>query len=285
MDLAFTKMHGCGNDFIVVDDRGRDWDLDETAVRMLCDRHFGIGADGMILVRPATDPTADYYMHYINADGSLAEMCGNGIRVFAKYLADRGLVTNGHLVVQTLGGPKSIEIVPDQAGAFALARVDMGEPVLEAAMVPTTLPGDPVVDATLVTESCTAKVTCVSMGNPHAVLWVDDVETAAVETVGPDIETNDAFPRHTNVEFAQMIGPSHIRLRVWERGVGETLACGTGACATLVAAVLGGRCGRSAIVDLPGGEIRIEWPENGPVYMTGPAEQVFEGVYPIADEG
>ncbi|HEY5548100.1 MAG TPA: diaminopimelate epimerase [Coriobacteriia bacterium] len=283
MDLTFTKMHGCGNDFIVVDDRAREWDLDETAVEMLCDRHFGIGADGMILVRPATDPAADFYMHYINADGSLAEMCGNGIRVFAKYLVDRGFVTSGRLVVQTLGGLKPIEIVPDQGGAFALARVDMGEPVLEAAGVPTTLANGRVIEAPLVTEAGTVAVTCVSMGNPHAIIWVDDVENAPVDTIGPEVEVHAAFPRHTNVEFAQLIGPSHIRLRVWERGVGETLACGTGACATLVAAVLTDRCGRSAIVDLPGGELRIEWPQGGHVYMTGPAEQVYEGVYPIPD--
>lgn len=284
MDLTFTKMHGCGNDFIVVDDLAHEWDLDETAVQMLCDRHFGIGADGMIFIRPATDPAADYHMHYINADGSVAEMCGNGIRVFAKYLADRDLVIGGRLVVQTLGGLKSIDIVPGQDGAFALARVDMGAPVLEAASIPTTLPGDTVIEAPIVTDAGTVSVTCVSMGNPHAILWVDDVDTAPVETVGPQIETDAAFPRQTNVEFAQLVGPSHIRLRVWERGVGETLACGTGACATLVAAVLTDRCGRSAIVELPGGELRIEWPEGGHVFMTGPAEQVFEGVFRIPDE-
>jgi diaminopimelate epimerase len=284
MDLAFTKMHGCGNDFIVVDDRSTDLDLDATAVAMLCDRHFGIGADGVILVRPATDPAADFYMHYSNADGSIAEMCGNGIRVFAKYLSDRGLVKDGHLTVQTLGGLKVIEIVPDAAGDFALARVDMGEPVLTAADVPTTLPGDPVVDAHVVTDAGEADVTCVSMGNPHAVLWVDDVDDAPVTTLGPAIEELDVFPRATNVEFAQVVDASRLRLRVWERGVGETLACGTGACATLVAGVLAGRCGRGAIVELPGGELRIEWPQGQHIFMTGPAEEVFEGVWHIPDE-
>jgi diaminopimelate epimerase len=284
MDLAFTKMHGCGNDFVVVDDRTEEVDLDPSAVAMLCDRHFGIGADGMILVRPATDPAADYYMHYINADGSLAEMCGNGIRVFAKYLFDRDLVDDGRLTVQTLGGLKLIDVVPDDVGVFALARVDMGAPVLTAADIPTTLPGDPVVDAHVVTAAGEADVTCVSMGNPHAVLWVDDVDDAAVTTLGPAIEELDAFPRATNVEFAHVVDPSRIRLRVWERGVGETLACGTGACATLVAGVLTGRCSRSAIIELPGGEMRIEWPEGGSVFMTGPAEQVFEGVWHIPDE-
>jgi len=285
MELAFTKMHGCGNDFIVVDDRVGTLDLDPSAVAMLCDRHFGIGADGLILVRPATDPDADFFMLYSNADGSLAEMCGNGIRVFAKYLDDRGLAEGGRLTVQTLGGLKVIDVVPDAGGAFALARVDMGAPILAAADVPTTLTGDPVVDAHVVTEAGQADVTCVSMGNPHAVLWVDDVDDAPVTTLGPAIEELDAFPRATNVEFAQITEPGRIRLRVWERGVGETLACGTGACATLVAGVLAGRCGRSAIVELPGGELRIEWPEGGNVFMTGPAENVFEGVWRIPDEG
>jgi diaminopimelate epimerase len=222
-------------------------------------------------------------MHYVNADGSLAEMCGNGIRVFAKYLSDRGLVTDGHLVVQTLGGLKTIEIVPGEDGTFALARVDMGEPVLDAAAVPTTLPGSPVISAPLATSIGTVALTCVSMGNPHAIMWVDDVETAPVGEVGPEIEIDPAFPRHTNVEFAQMVGPSRIALRVWERGVGETLACGTGACATLVAAVLEDRCGRSAIIELPGGDLRVEWPPDGHVFMTGPAAQVFTGVFPIPD--
>jgi diaminopimelate epimerase len=251
---------------------------------MLCDRHFGIGADGVILVRPATDPDADYSMVYFNADGSLAEMCGNGIRVFAKYLSDRGLVDAGRLSVQTPGGIKSIDVIPDGYGTFALARVDMGAPVLTAADVPTTLPGDPVVDVRVVTEAGEADVTCVSMGNPHAVLWVDDVDDAPVTTLGPAIEQLDAFPRGTNVEFAQLTGSSRIRLRVWERGVGETLACGTGACAVLVAGVMTGRCGHSAIVELPGGELRVEWLQPGSVFMTGPAEEVFRGVWNIPDE-
>ena len=283
MDLTFVKMHGCGNDFILVDDLALQWKLDDAAVVMLCDRHFGIGADGMILVRPATDPVADYYMHYINADGSLAEMCGNGIRVFAKYLVDRGLVTSGHMVVQTLGGMKTIDVIPGQDGEFALARVDMGEPVLDAPGIPTTLKDAPLVDVPLETVAGTVPVTCVSMGNPHAVTWVDDVDSAPVEETGAVVEVHEAFPRHTNVEFAQLVSPSRIRLRVWERGVGETLACGTGACATLVAGVLSDRCGRSAIVELPGGDLRIEWLDDRHVYMTGPAARVYEGVFPIPD--
>jgi diaminopimelate epimerase len=284
MDLHFTKMHGCGNDFVVIDDRAETLDLDESAVRLLCDRHFGIGADGIILVRPATDPAAEFFMYYINADGSLAEMCGNGVRVFARYLCDAGLVTGSHVAVQTLAGIKLIDIIRDGAGAFSLARVNMGAPVLTASDIPTTLPGDPVVDATVATVMGEFAVTCVSMGNPHAVLWVDDVDEAPVTTLGPVIEAADAFPRRTNVEFAEFVDDTHIRLRVWERGVGETLACGTGACATLVAGVLTCRTGRRATVGLPGGDLDIEWVKDGPVLMTGPASTVYEGVWRIAEE-
>jgi diaminopimelate epimerase len=284
MDLRFTKMHGCGNDFIVIDDLAEAWDFDGEAVRLLCDRHFGIGADGMILVRPASDPAADYFMLYINADGSLAEMCGNGIRVFAKRLVEMGLVDGDTVEVQTLGGIKHIEIVRDAGGDFELARVDMGEPILTAAEIPTTLPGEPVVDADVATALGTFAVTCVSMGNPHAIIWVEDVETAPVTTAGPLVETADAFPRKTNVEFAQLIGEDRILLRVWERGVGETLACGTGACATLVAGALTRRTGRTATIELPGGDLEIEWTSEGHVLMTGPAETVFEGVWTIPDE-
>jgi diaminopimelate epimerase len=284
MDLRFTKMHGCGNDFVVVDDLDDDWDFDEDAVQLLCDRHFGIGADGLILVRRATDPAADYFMLYHNADGSLAEMCGNGVRVFARHLVETGLVTGDSVAVQTLGGIKRVGIVRGEDGAFLLARVDMGEPVLAAADIPTTLTGDPVADAVLHTGLGDVSVTCVSMGNPHAITWVDDVDGAPVTTLGPAVENAPEFPRKTNVEFAQVVGPDRIRLRVWERGVGETLACGTGACATLVAAALTGRTGRSATIELPGGDLDIEWAESGTVLMTGPADTVFSGVWSIPDE-
>lgn len=284
MNLRFTKMHGCGNDFIVVDDVANEWDFDEEAVQLLCDRHFGIGADGLILVRNASDPEGDFFMLYMNADGSLAEMCGNGVRVFAKYLDDAGRVNGDTIAVQTLGGIKRIDILRDEKGAFSLARVDMGTPVLDAAGIPTTLPGDPVVDALVTTDAGDVRVTCVSMGNPHAIVWVDDVDSAPVTTTGPLVEVAPVFPRKTNVEFAQVVDSGRIRLRVWERGVGETLACGTGACATLVAAALTGRTGRSATIELPAGDLEIEWDEDGRVRMTGPAETVFTGVWSIPDE-
>jgi len=284
MDLNFTKMHGAGNDFIVIEDLDEVWEFDELAVQVFCDRHFGIGADGMILVRPATEAGADFFMLYMNADGSVAEMCGNGVRCFARYLVDNGLVTGDTVAVQTLGGIKNIEILRDEYGEFEAARVDMGAPVLAAALIPTTLSGDPVVDATVSTVLGETTVTCVSMGNPHAIIWVDDADAAPVLTLGPLVETASVFPNKTNVEFAEVIDEDNIRLRVWERGVGETLACGTGACATLVAAALTGRTGRSATIELPGGELEIEWAADDHVLMTGPAEVTFEGVVRVEDD-
>jgi diaminopimelate epimerase len=284
MDLFFTKMHGCGNDFIVVDDPESEWDFDEEAVQVLCDRRFGIGADGLILARPASDPEADFFMLYHNADGSLAEMCGNGVRVFARFLVETGQIGGDAVAVQTLGGIKRVEILRADEGDFCSARVDMGAPVLAAAQIPTTLAGDPVVDAVVATEKGDVRVTCISMGNPHAIIWVDDVDEAPVTTLGPLVEVASAFPRKTNVEFAQIVAEDRIRLRVWERGVGETLACGTGACATLVAAALTGRTGRTATIELPGGDLEIEWTADDRVLMTGPAETVYEGALSIPDE-
>ena len=285
MNLEFTKMHGLGNDFVVIDDRSAQFEFDPEAVEWLCDRHFGVGADGLILVRPATAEGADFFMLYYNADGSTAEMCGNGVRCFTKYLVDGEMVTGDRLGVQTLGGAYEIDVARDEDGRFEVATVDMGEPVLLPALVPTTLPGeDAVVDEPLVVAGATWNVTCVSMGNPHAVIWVEDVDTAPVTTIGPLIETHLAFPNKTNVEFAQVTADGVIRLRVWERGVGETLACGTGACATLVAASLAGLVQREAAVELPGGELVIRWGEDGRVYMSGPAETVFDGTITLDDE-
>ena len=286
MELRFTKMHGLGNDFVVVDDLDRSWDFDPDAVRLLCDRHFGIGGDGLILVRPATIEGADFSMLYYNADGTTAEMCGNGIRCFAKWLVDRGQVTGDSVNVQTLGGIRSVEIERGGDGVMTLARVDMGEPILDPPAIPTTFEGQQVFECPLETSLGTFKVTAVSMGNPHAVIWVDDVDTAPVDTLGPIIESDPHFPAKTNVEFAQLVeGETDlVRLRVWERGVGETLACGTGACATAVVAALSCRTGRTATIELPGGELSVEWSPDGHVYMTGPAEEVFAGVMTIRDE-
>lgn len=287
MNLTFTKMNGLGNDFVVIEDLDEIWDLDVDAVAWLCDRHFGVGADGVILIRPATVPSADYYMLYHNADGSLAEMCGNGARCFAKYVVDHGLVdaSADSMVIQTLGGIKPVTFTRESDGSMLLATIDMGEPVLAPAAIPAVFDGEMVYDCPLETEAGTFRVTAVSMGNPHAIIWVDDVDSAPVTTVGPIIETHPAFPKHTNVEFAQFVDAETIRLRVWERGVGETLACGTGACATLVAAVLSCRTGRSATIELPGGELLIRWHEDDHVYMTGSAAEVFAGSILLPDDG
>ena len=288
MQLAFTKMNGLGNDFIVVEDLACDLDLTPEAVQWFCDRHFGIGADGMILVRPAITPGGDYYMHYINADGSLAEMCGNGARCFAKYVADHGLVGPDvdALVIETLGGLKPVTFTREPDGSLSQATVDMGPPEFLPSQIPADFDGDRVLDRTIRTPLGDVSVTAVSMGNPHVVLWVDDVETAPVDTIGPYLEWHDRFPRGTNVEFAQVLDEDAIRLRVWERGVGETLACGTGACAAAVAGALAGHVGRACTVELPGGDLVVDWREDGRVYLTGSAAVSFTGTVDLAeDEG
>lgn len=282
MKVRFTKMHGLGNDFVVIDDRAEELDLSADDVRFLCDRNFGIGADGVMLVRPAVSPDADFGWWFRNSDGSVAEMCGNGIRCFARYLVEHGCVEpdRTRVTVETTPGLYSIDIVRDESGGFSGATVDMGEPILRSTDVPTTLApnrAESVVDGALTIDGEDLRVTCVSMGNPHCVIFVDDVESAPVGSLGPLVETDEAFPRKTNVEFASVEDRSHIRLRVWERGVGETLACGTGACATVVAASLNGLTDRSVRVSLPGGELDIVWSEEGHVFMTGPACEVFQG--------
>lgn len=290
MELQFTKMHGLGNDFIVVDDRDATLDLSPEAVEWFCDRNFGIGADGIMLVRPATVEGAHASWWFRNADGSVAEMCGNGIRCFAKFLVDREIVARDvDLVhIETSLGVYDVSVVRAEDGTLALATVDMGTPILDPREIPTTLgcetSNNPVVDCEIMTTEGPMMVTCVSMGNPHCVIFVDDIETAPVHTVGPELEENAAFPHKTNVEFAQLNDDGVIRLRVWERGVGETLACGTGACAATVAAALACRGGRSATVELPGGSLDIRWMEDGRVSMTGPAEEVFTGILSIPED-
>ena len=290
MELAFVKMHGLGNDFVVMEDLAEDLELSAEAVEWFCDRHFGIGGDGLILVRPSTNPDADFFMLYYNSDGSVAEMCGNGIRCFAKYVVDHGLIPadQNALAVDTLGGVKPITITRADDGTMALATVDMGEPILNPSLVPTDLRcgtnEDMVVSCPLETELGVFEVTTVSMGNPHCVLWVADVDMAPVAELGPIIENHPMFPNKTNVEFAQMVADNVIRLRVWERGCGETLACGTGACAAAVVASLTLRIGREATVELLGGDLEIRWSENDHVLMTGPAEEVFSGTLIVAED-
>jgi len=284
--LAFSEMNCLGNDFVFIEDLEESFDISPDAVAWFCDRHFGVGADGLILVRPATTADATYYMHYFNADGSLAEMCGNGARCFAKYVVDRGLVPAdaSSLVIETLGGLKPVTFTRDDEGDLATATVDMGVPELTPELIPTTFGGTQVYDCPVETPWGEVRVMAVSMGNPHAIVWVDDVESAPVETVGPFLEHHERFPKGVNVEFAQLIDDATIRVRVWERGVGETLACGTGACATAVAGALSCRTGRDATIELRGGDLLIRWHENDHVYMTGSAAFSFEGTVDLPEE-
>jgi diaminopimelate epimerase len=292
MELQFTKMHGCGNDFAVFDDAENrySWEQLSTLAEKLCDRRFSIGGDGIIAVGHAALPgdswpaAADYEMRYINADGSRAEMCGNGIRCVGKYVADVLGDNRDHIRVMTGNGVLPIELHRID-GTVATITVGMGVPKLAAAEVPTTLSANgSVIDMPLTIDGDTLQLTAVSMGNPHAVSFVDRIEERHVHQLGPQVEVHPDFPRKTNVEFVEVLGPTHLRMRVWERGVGETWACGTGACATVVAAVLNGHSqpGTDVVVSLNGGDLTISWPGEGqPVTMTGPAEIVFSGAVEV----
>ena len=289
--VEFTKMQGAGNDFVMLDGTRDELPDMETFSRRLGHRQLGIGCDQILVARPPRDPeTADFRMEIYNQDGSQVEMCGNGIRAFFKFLRDRGHWDGDELRVETLGGV----VVPRWAGDD-LVRVDMGRPVLAPAKIPTALAsGDgPVLDVTLRFESeeveggddeAEVALSSASMGNPHAVVVVEDVETAPVERLGPRIESHPAFPARTNVEFIEIVSRSHIRQRTWERGVGETLACGSGACAVGVVSMLRGVVEREVRIELRGGDLTIGW-EGGdaPVFMTGPAAEVFTGRIPVED--
>lgn len=276
--MRFVKMHGIGNDFVLVRDSELK-NVDELGqlAREMCDRHFGIGADGLIVV--GVDYEYDIYMRIFNADGSEAEMCGNGIRCAAKYAWDSKLISKNNIGVRTMAGPRYPEIILHD-GKVAAVKVDMGEPILKPADIPADFTREPVVNEKITVSGKEFAITAVSMGNPHCVIFVDDANNTPVAEWGPQIEKHIAFPRRTNVEFVQVVGPCELIMRVWERGSGETLACGTGACATLVAAVLNGKSKRRATVHLAGGDLEIEWSEqNNHVYMTGPATEVFRGEY------
>ena len=271
--LPFTKMHGAGNDFVVLDGvRGALPPIGPLAAR-LCDRHFGIGADQLLVVRPSR--AADFRMEIWNADGSQVEMCANGIRCLFQFVRDHGLASADEIAVETLSG-----IVRPRFAGPGRVRVDMGRPVLEPSRIPTALGSGegPVLDAPLEVSGATLRVSCVSMGNPHAVIFVEDPDVAPVAELGPVIEHHPAFPKRVNVEFVTPVSRSRIRQRTWERGSGETYACGTGACAVTVAGVLTGRTARELTLHLLGGDLTIEWEgENAPVFKTGPAVEVFRG--------
>ncbi|HUY33144.1 MAG TPA: diaminopimelate epimerase [Pirellulales bacterium] len=275
--MRFTKMQGAGNDYIHVNCFVEPLPSDAAALaRLISNRHFGVGADGLILICPSE--VADARMRMFNADGSESEMCGNGIRCVAKYVYDHGISNKETLAIETGRGVLSLDLEL-VAGLVERVRVDMGPPILEAAEIPTTLRGDPVVLAPLAVDGRSLEVTCVSMGNPHAITYVERLDDDWVLGLGPKIETDPHFPRRVNAEFVEVLAPNEVRMRVWERGSGETLACGTGAGAVCVAGVLTGRTERKILAHLPGGDLQLEWAENDRVYMTGPAVEVFSGDY------
>lgn len=273
--MKFTKMHGAGNDYLYVNcfeavDLG---DIPSLAQAM-SDRHFGAGGDGLVLIQPSE--RADARMRMFNADGSEAEMCGNAVRCVAKYVYDHEIAKKDELQIETGRGVLTLQCSVS-GGKVDRVRVNMDEPILKSADIPTTLPGDPPVNAPLHVGGRDLEVTCVSMGNPHCVTFVDEVNDDWVLNIGPQVEVHKAFPRKINAEFIQVVSPSEVIMRVWERGSGETLACGTGACGAVVAGVLAGKNDRKVTVHLTGGDLEIEWAESGEVYMTGPAAEIFTG--------
>jgi diaminopimelate epimerase len=276
--LRFTKMHGLGNDYVYINTFDQTAPSDPAALAVaVSDRHFGIGADGLILIGPSE--RADARMRMFNADGSEAEMCGNGVRCVAKYVYDHGLARKDRLTIETGRGVLTLDL-EIEGGQVRRVRVDMGAPILRSLDIPTTLPGDPPIEVPVHIEGRELRLTAVSMGNPHAVVYVADVASFPVASLGPALEHHPAFPKRVNTHFVTVLGPSEVQMRTWERGSGETLACGTGACAVVVAGVLTGRTGRRLLAHLPGGDLELEWPSNEtPVLMTGPAVEVFSGVW------
>lgn len=275
--MKFTKMHGCGNDYIYVDGAKEiiPQEKKPDVVKKLSDRHFGIGGDGVIFINPSTE--ADFEMEMYNADGSRAEMCGNGIRCVAKYVFDYGLTEQTDISIVSFGKTKYLTLTVEQ-GKVSKVRVNMGAPELIAREVPVISENQTVVNEEIVVKNQTYHMTCVSMGNPHAIVFMDDVAQLDIEAIGPFFENHERFPRRTNTEFVRVIDRKHVEMRVWERGTGETLACGTGCCATVVACVLNNLTDCNVTVNVLGGSIDVTWDrEANLVYMTGPAETVFDG--------
>lgn len=286
--MKFTKMHGAGNDYVYVDGTEEHIENPSEAAKIVSDRHFGIGSDGLILIHRSD--AADFEMEMYNADGSRGKMCGNGIRCVGKYVFDHGLTDRTTITVETLAGIKTLELFPGEDGKIASARVDMGEPVL----LPEDIPVDvklfssqnisddgSIVNVPYAVGGIQYRITCVSMGNPHCVVFLkENVETLKLEEIGPSFEYNPLFPERVNTEYVNVLDAEHVRMRVWERGSGETLACGTGSCAVAVAAILNGYADRhkELTVSLRGGDLKIRWDEQtGHVFMTGPAVEVFHG--------
>ena len=278
--MKFTKMQGCGNDYVYVNCFEESVSSPQQLAQAVSDRHFGIGSDGLVLICPSE--IADCKMRMFNPDGSESEMCGNAIRCVAKYVYDRNIVRKPVIAVETLAGIKLITVHTDENDVARTLTVDMGAPVTEAAEIPVAAGHSPVTDLKLSAFGREFTATCVSMGNPHAVIFIDeDVTPFDVEKYGRVFEQDEHFPHKANIEFVNVISPAHLKMRVWERGTGETLACGTGTCATVAAACLNGISPNKPVtVDLLGGQLTIEWKkEDGHIYMTGPAEYTFDGEY------
>ena len=273
--MKFTKMQGLGNDYVYVNCFEEKIENPSELAVKVSDRHFGIGSDGLILIRPSE--VADFRMTMFNADGSESEMCGNGIRCVGKYVYDYGLTDKTEVSVETLAGIKYLKFLIKD-GKVDMVTVNMGEPILKPELVPVVGEGDAVIDSPIEVDGKEYKMTCVSMGNPHSVVFVDDVDNFPLHEVGPLFEQHKAFPRRVNAEFCQVIDRTHAKMRVWERGTGETLACGTGTCATAVACILNGKTEDEVTITLLGGDLIIRWDrEKNVIYMTGPARVVFDG--------
>lgn len=276
--MKFTKMQGCGNDYVYINgftEHIPDNEKSELAIK-LSERHFGIGSDGIIFINPGK--VAEFEMEMYNADGSRSEMCGNGMRCVGKYIYDYGLTDKTEVTVESAGAIKYLSLYPGADGKIERIRVNMGAPILKASEVPVVSENETVVDEAITVLGNDYKMTCVSMGNPHAVVFMDGVKELDIEAIGPHFENHERFPRRTNTEFVQIIDRSHVLMRVWERGTGETLACGTGCCATVVACILNGLTDNKVDVEVLGGHIEIEWNrEENLVYMTGPAKVSFDG--------
>ena len=274
--MKFTKMHGCGNDYVYVNCLEETVKHPDKVAQFVSDRHFGIGSDGLILIEPSE--VADFCMAMYNADGSRGEMCGNGIRCVAKYVYDYGLTDKTKVSIETLAGIKYIDMEV-QDGKMKTAKVNMGSPILCPSEIPVTIGEKQCVNEPLIVEGKEYHVTAVSMGNPHCIVFVDDINSVELEKIGPKFETNPVFPKKTNTEFVEVKNDKYVRMRVWERGAGITWACGTGSCATLVACVLNKRTQRTAQIELDGGILTIQWADNNRIYMTGPATKVFTATW------
>ena len=276
----FTKMQGTGNDYIYMEEFDKPLANARKLAIAISDRHFGVGGDGLVLIGPSK--VADFRMRIFNADGSEAEMCGNASRCVGKYLYERGFSEKNNITLETLAGIRTLHILA-QNRLVEKVRVDMGKPILIPADIPMTCGNESFINQEIIAAGKTWRGTAVSMGNPHLVIEVDDVDALDLPKIGPEFEHHPLFPRRTNTEFVQVIDDSHVRMRVWERGAGETLACGTGACATLVACALNNRTGRKATVSLTGGDLEIFWADDDTIFKTGEAAFVFSGQYVAKD--